>query len=56
MTSIIAYDSRGGVAYRFTTPRNLTPDEIEQDLKDWAVDKATHKVVVNGAQLSNPFE
>lgn len=48
MTTIEAYDSRGKRVYHYSTPRNLTPEEIEQDLKDMCVDRATHKVVING--------
>lgn len=50
MTTIEAYDSRGKRVYYYSTPRNLTPEEIEQDLKDMCVDRATHKVVINGKQ------
>ena len=48
MTTIEAYDSRGKRVYFYSTPRNLTPEEVEQDLKDMCVDRATHKVVING--------
>ena len=48
MTTIEAYDSRGKRVYHYSTPRDLTPEEVEQDLKEWGVDRATHKVVING--------
>ena len=47
MTHIIAKDSRGKVVYKFSTPRNLAPEEIEQDLKDMCVDRATHQVEIH---------
>jgi hypothetical protein len=46
MTSIKAFNSKGNVVYHFTTPRNLTNEEITQDLHDWAVDPETHNVMV----------
>lgn len=48
MTTIEAYDSRGKRVYYYSTPRDLTPEEVEQDLKDMCVDRATHKVIING--------
>lgn len=51
MTDIIAYDKNGGMAYHYTTPTDLSREEIEQDLKDWCVDTTTHTVVVNGKRF-----
>lgn len=50
MTHITAYDKRGGVAYNFRTPDNLTPEEIDKDLREWGVNPETDKVVINGGR------
>lgn len=47
MTTIEAYDSRGKRAYYYATPRNLTDEEIEQDLLDMCVDRTKHNIIVN---------
>lgn len=46
MTTIEAYDSRGKRVYHYSTPRNLTEEEINQDLQDWAVNPETHDILV----------
>jgi hypothetical protein len=51
MTHITAYDKRGGVAYNFRTPDNLTPEEINKDLRDWGVNPETDRVFINGEEI-----
>lgn len=48
MTHITAYNKMGKATYNFRTPDNLTPEEIDKDLRDWGVNPETDKVVING--------
>lgn len=48
MTEIIATDKRGKVVYHYSTPRTLSQEEIEQDLREWGVEKSKHTIIING--------
>lgn len=46
MTEIVVFDRRGKIVFRSVEPRLLTSSQVERELKDWCVDKDTHKVQI----------
>ena len=46
MTEIVVFDRRGKIVFRCVEPRLMTSYQVERELKEWCVDKDTHKVQI----------
>ena len=46
MTEIVVFDRNGKIVFRSVEPRLMTNSQVERELKNWCVNKDTHKVQI----------
>ena len=46
MTEIVVFDRNAKIVFRSVVPRLLTQSQVERELDDWRVDRASHRVQI----------
>lgn len=46
MTEIVVFDRCGKIVFRSVVRKLLTQAQVDKELKDWCVDKDTHRVQI----------